>query len=402
MSLPPATRPQRIGLLTPAWPGTATANGIASATAYLAQGLQAIGHEVTILTGDVDAPHDHTRLVTLPPLPFTMAGRLTGRFAPDRSLRGVNIRKIILGARQAIAQHGIEILLMEETFGWAGEVRAALPIPVVVTLHGPQWLHRTDPARPKRGADARREAWEQASLQRIDALISPSRDVLDRTRAEWGLPEVPTAVIGNPVCLQPLTTPAAYSSAPQLLFIGRFDRVKGGDTLLDAFARIAATHDRARLTFVGPDLGIVRPRRAKLHLAEALSRLPTAVQDRVQVLGPRTRAEILDLRAHHPVTLVASRYETFGVALVEAMAAGSAVVATRVGGLAEILRNGETGLLVPPEDPASMAAACLRLLADPALRRRLGQAARAEVEARFAPEVIARKVAGFLASIRRR
>lgn len=396
MTAPSASGPLRIGLLTPAWPGTATANGIASASAHLVQGLQAIGHQVTVLTGVVDAPHDHPRLVQLLPLPFSLSERLTGRFWPDRSLRSVNIRKMILGARQAIASHGIEVLLMEESFGWAGAVRAAIPIPVVVTLHGPQWLHRVTPSRPRRGPDARRETWEQASLQRIDAIISPSRDVLDRTRTEWGLPDVPTAVVGNPVRLDPLADPAARSDAARVLFIGRFDRIKGGDVLLDAFARIAAVHPEVRLTFVGPDVGIPQPDGVRLQLAEALARLPASTRDRIQVLGHRSRDEIIAVRRDHPITLLASRYETFGVALIEAMAAGSAVVSTRAGGLGEILRHGETGLLVSPEDPDAMAKACLRLLADPALRLRLGQAARADVEARFAPEVIAREVAAFL------
>lgn len=399
MTLSPAARPLRIGLLTPAWPGTATANGIASATAHLAQGLEAIGHEVTILTGMIDGAHRHPRVVQLAPLPFSLPERLAGRFFSDMGLRGVNIRKLILGVQQAISDHGIEVLLMEESYGWAGAVRAVVAIPVVATLHGPQWLHRVTPTRPRRGPDARRERWEQAGLQRVSAIISPSRDVLDRTRAEWGLPDVPTTVIGNAVALPTLDRPAAQSTDPRLLFIGRFDRIKGADILLDAFARVAATHPAARLTFVGPDSGILQPDGSRLHLSQALARLPAATRDRIEVLGHRTRDEISELRRHHPITLIASRYETFGVALIEALAAGSAVVATRAGGCAEILRDGETGLLVPSEDAAAMAEACLRLLADPALALRLGQSARADVEVRFTPEVIAREVASFLARV---
>lgn len=399
MSLTPAARPFRIGLLTPAWPGTATANGIASATAHLAQGLEAIGHEVTILTGMIDGAHRHPRLVQLAPLPFSLTERLVGRFFPDRGLRGVNIRKLILGAQQAIRDHGIEVLLMEESYGWAGAVSAAVSIPVVATLHGPQWLHRVTPAPPRRGPEARRENWERAGLQRVDAIISPSRDVLDRTRLEWGLPEVPTTVIGNAVALPSLDRPAAQSAEPRLLFIGRFDRIKGADVLLDAFARVAALRPEVRLTFAGPDVGIPQPDGSRLHLSQALARLPAAARDRIEVLGHRTRDEIAELRRHHPITLIASRYETFGVALIEALAAGSAVVATRAGGCAEILRDGDTGLLLPSEDAAAMAEACLRLLADPALALRLGRAARADVEARFTPDVIAREVASFLARV---
>lgn len=392
-------KPQRIGLLTPAWPGTATPNGIASATAQLAAGLQAIGHAVTILTFAVDAPTSHPRVVSLELGRMSLAQRVMFRFAPDRVIRARMINCLVAGARRAIADHGIEVLVMEESFGWAGEVRRALTIPVVATLHGPHWLHRVRPGRPGAGPDARREAWEAASLQRVDGIISPSRDVLMRTRSEWGLPDVPTTIIGNPVHIGALTTPSASQAEPRLLFVGRFDRIKGADILLEAFARIAAQHPSCRLTFVGPDSGLLLKDGATRHIGDALALLPQAVRERIEVLGHRTRDEIAEIRLLHPITLITSRYETFGVALIEAMAAGSAVVSTRVGGCAEILRDGETGLLVMPEDPSELADACLRLLADPALALRLGTAARADVARRFAPEAVGREVAAFLAPL---
>ena len=392
-------RPLRIGLATPAWPGTATPNGIASATAQLAAGLQAIGQEVTILAVDIDAAHDHPRVIALPPGRMSLLQRLRFRLAPDVVIRQLMLDRFIAGARRAVAEQAIDVLMIEESFGWAGALRRLLPIPVVVTLHGPHWLHRVRPGKPGSGPDARREAWEAAGLRLIDGIISPSRDVLERTRAEWGLPDVPTTVIGNPVRIAPLTEPAAANPAPKLLFIGRFDRIKGADVLLDAFARIAASHPTCRLTFIGPDSGVAQPDGSTLHLAQALARLPAATRDRIEILGPRTRDQIADLRRDYPITLIASRYETFGVALIEAMSAGSAVVSTRVGGCAEILRDGETGLLVPSEDPDAMATACLRLLGDATLTAQLGAAARADVAARYAPEVVAREVVTFLAPL---
>jgi starch synthase len=74
-----------------------------------------------------------------------------------------------------------------------------------------------------------------------------------------------------------------------------------------------------------------------------------------------------------------SRYEPFGIVNLEAMAAGKAVIATDVGGVAEVVRAGETGLLVAPQDnPAALAAACMDLLADPARTAALGAAGRRE------------------------
>lgn len=397
-----AATPMRIGLVTPAWPCVKATNGIASAVSQLARGLTAIGHEVTIITPWVDAPHDDPRVIVLQDKPVPLLERLLFRLYTDRMVRRSTIARLTEAAQEAIALHKIDVLLMEESFGWAGALRKVLPIPVVVTLHGPQWLHRAVPGRPRRGRNARRENWEAAGLHRIDGLIAPSRSVLDQTGVEWGLPTVPTTVIGNPVGLDTSAPIAARLTTPHLLFVGRFDRIKGADIVLDAFARIAARHPDCRLTFVGPDVGIGQPDGTKLRLTEALGRLPAPVRERIDVLGRKPRAEVEALRRHHPITLIASRYETFGVALIEAMSAGSAVVSTRVGGCAEVLRDGETGLLVPPEDAQALADACLRLLGDPAFALQLGEAARADVAARFSPEIIAREVVAFLATILRK
>ncbi|MBY0350369.1 glycosyltransferase family 4 protein [Tabrizicola sp.] len=393
----PATKPLRIGLVTPAWPGTETANGIASAVSHLAGGLTAIGHEVTIIAHWVDAPHADPRVIAVDEKPLPLIGRLLFRLFPDRVIRRATIARMTKAVRQAIGRHRIDVLLMEESFGWAGALRRALPIPVIVTLHGPHWLHRAKPERPRRGPDARRENWEAAGLHRVDGLIAPSRSVQDQTAVEWGLPDLPITVIGNPVSLDATAAPAARLTDPHLLFVGRHDRIKGADVVLAAFARIAARHPACRLTFVGPDGGIAQPDGSTLHLPEAIARLPAALRDRITVLGRKSRAEVEALRRRHPITIIASRYETFGVALIEAMSVGSAVVSTRVGGCAEILRDGETGLLVASEDAGAMAEACLRLLDDPGLALRLGRAAQADVAARFAPETIAREVVAFLA-----
>lgn len=395
----PEVSPMRIGLVTPAWPGTATANGIASAVSQLARGLTAIGHEVTIICHWVDAPHDDPRVIVLDEKPAPFFRRLLFRLFPDHVVRSTMIARLTGAARLAIAMHGIEVVLMEETFGWAGELRRALSIPVVVTLHGPHWLHRAKPGRPRRGHDARRENWEAAGLHRVDGLIAPSVSVRDQTGVEWGLPDVPTAVIGNPVSLDPAAAPSARLRDPHLLFVGRFDRIKGADVLLDAFARVATAHPTCRLTFVGPDLGIPQDDGSTLQLADAVARLPAPVRDRIAVLGRKSRIEVEALRRSHPITLITSRYETFGVALIEAMSAGSAVVSSRVGGCAEVLRDGQTGLLVPSEDAQALAEACLRLLADPDLCLRLGTAAQADVAARFSSETIAREVVAFLAPL---
>jgi glycosyltransferase involved in cell wall biosynthesis len=96
-------------------------------------------------------------------------------------------------------------------------------------------------------------------------------------------------------------------------------------------------------------------------------------------LGFLLRAELEPLYARAAVAVFPSRIEGFGVACAEAMAHGRAVVASAVGGLRDLVKDGETGLLVPARDPKALRAAIDRLLADEELRRRLGRAARAHI-----------------------
>lgn len=97
--------------------------------------------------------------------------------------------------------------------------------------------------------------------------------------------------------------------------------------------------------------------------------------------------------------MIASRYENMNYTLLEAMSCGSTVVSTNVGGPAEVVRDGVTGLLAPPDDPAALANACRRLLADRPWARRLGLAARDEIASRFSPAAIVREWEVFIATV---
>jgi glycosyltransferase involved in cell wall biosynthesis len=388
--------PLRIGLVTPAWPGTQTPNGIATAVAHIATGLEACGHEVTILAHRLDAPHDHPRVVILPPMQMDLSDKIRMRVNAEAAL-GISVGKRHAAlVKEAQKRHGIEIVVMEETQGWAGETRKRVSIPVVATLHGPWWLHRAATGADDAAASARREAREATGLARVDGITSPSRDVMERTATAWGLPDIPRAVIANPVPLPAEFLTLDVELLDRVLFVGRFDQIKGGDLVIPAFVRIAAANPRCRLTFAGPDDGIAMPDGGRMTLADVLAGLPDDLRARIDAPGTQTRNQIAALRRSHGITIIASRYETFGGTLVEAMAAGSAVVCTRVGGCQENVEDGRTGLLVPPEDSVALADACLRLMADPDLARQLGGAARRFVAEALAPEVIGRQMAEFL------
>ena len=165
------------------------------------------------------------------------------------------------------------------------------------------------------------------------------------------------------------------ADTPCLLVLASLVARKGIDVLLDALALFDAHAPQPVLWIAGdgPERGALERRTQTLGLAQ-----------RVRFLGQRSDAG--DLLAACDVLVLPSRLEGLGVAALEAMAAARPVVASAVGGLAEAVVHEHTGLLVPPDDPAALAAALARLLEDPSLCKRLGDAGPARVHEEYSAD----------------
>lgn len=160
-----------------------------------------------------------------------------------------------------------------------------------------------------------------------------------------------------------------------LLFAGRMARAKGIDLLLEAFARILREYRDVHLAIAGEDFG---ERASLARHAHALG-----VHTEVSWLGRLPRAELLAAYQHADVFVFPSRYEAFGIAPLEAQAAGCPVVATNVASLPFVVQHETTGLLTRPEDPDALAAAVLQLLRDHRLATRLGHSGRVRSHREF-------------------
>jgi len=160
-----------------------------------------------------------------------------------------------------------------------------------------------------------------------------------------------------------------------LLFVGRPAPIKGLEILLQALARLKADgfgQADLRLVIVGGDRDEGRDDdRARLRaLADVLG-----VGAWVDFKGPEPQTALPEYYRAADLCLVPSHHESFGMAALEAMACGAAVVASRVGGLATTIQDGVTGVLVPPRDEVALASAIASLLADASRRRTLGRLA---------------------------
>jgi sugar transferase (PEP-CTERM/EpsH1 system associated) len=215
-----------------------------------------------------------------------------------------------------------------------------------------------------------------------DRIICVSQQVADFAAQEIGLPPAKLTVIRNGIDIDQFTdlpdqqTARAMFGLPVpgkiMAAIGRPRPVKGFSYLLEAFAQIAADQPDLYLLFVG-DGPEKRP------LQTAAQQLPSA--NRVIFLGDQQ--EIPRLLAALDILVLPSLWEGLPNVVLEAMAAGLPVVATAVGGTPELVVEGETGLLVPPRDPATLAEAIVTLLTDPELARRLGENGRQRVTTQF-------------------
>lgn len=171
-------------------------------------------------------------------------------------------------------------------------------------------------------------------------------------------------------------------SVPVMVFVGRVDPIKGIETLLDA-SRLLAHDERLEvkplLLFVGGDLDdLGRPQGPLAEVEHQAHRLGIAGQ--VRFLGSRPQEELPALYAAADVVAVPSRYESFGLVAVEAMACGTPVVASRVGGLTFTVEEETSGLLVPMGSATALAGALSRVLLDPPLRAQMATQSRIAAE----------------------
>jgi D-inositol-3-phosphate glycosyltransferase len=157
---------------------------------------------------------------------------------------------------------------------------------------------------------------------------------------------------------------------PLLLYVGRIAPIKGLETLLDAVGCLRGAGHAARLVVVGGDTDD----RRDSHEASLRVRVTRqGLREVVTFAGAQPQDRLRDYYVAADVTVLPSYYESFGMVALEAMACGSAVIASRVGGLQTTVRDGVTGLLVSEGDPCALAGTIRRVLDDGALRWRLGR-----------------------------
>ena len=265
-------------------------------------------------------------------------------------------------------------------------------------------------------------------LAQVNLIVSCSDYITDKIKARF--PEVAARcrtvyngvdthqfaealVIAQQSALQATETsehPAKdVQAAPNLLFVGRVSPEKGLHTLISAFPEIVAKFPAAQLFIIGSQTQVSsefvidyneNPLVKNLavfnsvnYLQHLKNQLTSDIAERVIFTGPISHLALQDYFQRADILINPSVSESFGMSLVEAMATGTPTIATAVGGMPEIVRQGETGLVVPPERPAALADAITQLLLDKPLRASMGEAGRMRAVETFSWQAIATALA---------
>jgi glycosyltransferase involved in cell wall biosynthesis len=401
--------PRCVALSTPDWPRGASPNGIVTYTAELEAALRDRGVRSIMLSwhiaqsaADLTDVVDISEFESQPNLIRRVLDKVSRTLGSD-SLLEARLSALDRAVRTAVTRFPIEVLEIEEARGIAMPVINAGLMPIVVRLHGPWFLNGRALGVKEDAAFDRRDRLEREAIARADAVTAPSRDVLERTRSHYALPLEHGHVVYPPVDSRISGAPwnLAECDRNRIVFVGRFDLHKGGDLMIDAFAMLASSRLDLTLDFIGPDRGTFDSAGRESRLEEYLAaHVPDgSVRRRIIVHGRQTPGAIETFRRRALVTVVPSRYETFGYTAAEALTLGCPVIAANAGGLAETVRDHETGLLFAPGDARSLANQIVRLLDAPEWAARLGESGRNDVARRYAPKSIAEQTLEIYSSV---
>jgi len=316
-----------------------------------------------------------------------------------------------------MARDGVSYDLLHGNFWMSGaivaELRARLDIPAVQIFHAMGKTKRRHQGDADTSAPAR-IAVEERVIRAVDRVIAQCPAEVAELIDDYGAPRDKIAVIPsavNTAVYRPVPRDEArrrIGLAPDnhvVVYVGRMLPRKDVRNVVRAFALLLRRYSEAGLDemraynqtplllLVGGES--VEPDPVATPEIGELQRLAAelGVADRVRFVGKRQPDVLRDYYSAGDVAVTTPWYEPFGLTPLEAMACGVPVVGSAVGGITYTIADGETGLLVPPRDPASLAGALYDLLEAPDARRRMGAAARARAERLFTWPVVAARTA---------
>lgn len=356
-----------IVFFSPTWPKQGDANGIVTYCDNMVSSLRDLGHNVYVLAAQKgESSDDFVFSVEYQPSVLEKLWlKLCEYISPGYSQYYLGGKAIVAGIHEIQKQHDIDVMELEESFGWHYYVQNSVSFPVVMRLHGPHFITSAAVKNSFNREDLSRFKREKRAFQSAQYINAPSQWVLKKVREESRASWSACSVFYNPI--EPLAKEACWSPVHyknnQILFVGRFDVLKGADTVLKAFALVLNSIPDATLVFVGPDRGMQAPDGKMLSVRDGIAQmLPREHQARVHYLGFLDKGQVEVFRRESHVTIAASRSEVFGYTVLESLASSAPIIASSVGGVPEIIIDGKTGVLFESGNSEQLAQEIVRLL----------------------------------------
>ena len=395
----------RICLVTREHPALGAHGGIGTYTRNLAAGLAARGHDVTVVArGEgARAPFDESPGVRIEPVEaadrwlLPAGNRYVGMTMRSLPFSRAAARRFVARDREA----PFDVVEIPEYQGWGLGVAKAARCPVVVRLHTHTGLvRRLNDVGPD--LDARLcHRLEAASIARGDLILANSRALAGIAAEDFrGAAEparfgvLPLGVDADRFAAEDDGWLRAHlgleADTPLILYVGRLERRKGVETLIEAFGHVKRRHPTAVLAMAGFSTDTGPEGRSLLAVLRERAAAMDALDD-VRFLGHVAYDDLPRYYAGCDLFVAPSVFEPFGMIYLEAMACGRVAIGCDAGGVPEIIAHGRTGYLVPPADAEALAASMGELLQYPSWRKRIGQAAREDVLARFSLPVVGQR-----------
>lgn len=393
-----------IVLFSPSWPQHSDANGVVTYCAHMKAALEKQGHRVFIICGYMhgDGCEDAYQMSYQPSFLEETVGRIGERFFAGFKQYYYGAKAIVATLKKIESVCPIDLLEIEESFGWHRYIAKAVNFPVVMRFHGPHFLGCKVFGKAMDAYDFNRCRREEKAFKQAKYVNAPSRWVLDEVQKRYAPHWTLEAVFGNPIDLASGDDRWQISHCDQqhVLFVGRFDLLKGGDVIIEAFAKVLEAMPSAVLTFAGPDKGLLQEDGSLVHMPEMVKRcIPERHWSQIRCLGQVDKHTIARLRKQCHISITASRSEVFGYTVIESMATGVPVVAPRVAGVAELFKDGESGLYFEPGNAKDMSLRMIELMSGVIDSEHLGAQGYQRCADEFSLECVAQKALDYYGDV---
>jgi glycosyltransferase involved in cell wall biosynthesis len=342
----------RVGLVSPVLSPYVPAGGINKYVQLLAEQLAVRGHQITVIGREIHGHPVPAETAYTEPWGRSVAVMPFGIGAAPR--RGFLNLRAALGVADFLRRNAAQFDIVETT-NWLGHGAfcslGGIPYVARVSTPSISYLEST--------AGVRHLTWlEGRSCRRAAKIVGHSRSIVETIAPLYRTGKVPAEVIPLGIDATPLPQVTRSTQYFDVAYVGRAEHRKGTDVMIRALLAVADSAPRLRMTLIGADIeSYLRERADLVPLWSALRR---RYGNRLRSLGVISEQEKLEELARAHAVVIPSRYESFGLVAVEAMRAGTPVIAAAGGALADVCANGPGNFVYDdPESSVQLAAALL-------------------------------------------